>query len=148
MLAGSLCTYVNAIIVIIIITIVEMVIRQSFLGASGCCFAMLSHPFENVENLPEVDGLQAETFQEAYKLCCDNHTHRDDLYEKLDVDNDEPEADADDEFEDVNLSQPTPPATLANFKTYGLAHPGDGESRIAITWENEIPIERMTGAVT
>ena len=52
---------------------------------------ILSHPFENVEDLLEVDGLQAETFQEAYELCCDNHTHRDDLYDELDVDDDEPD---------------------------------------------------------
>jgi hypothetical protein len=65
---------------------------------------MLSHPFGNVEDLLEVDGVQAETFQEAYELCCDNHAHRDDLYDELDVDDDEPEPDADDEFEDVNPS--------------------------------------------
>ena len=91
---------------------------------------MLSHPFENVEDLLEVDGLQAETFQEAYELCCDNHTHRDDLYDELDVDDDEPEPDADDEFEDVNQSQPTPPAPLADFETYGLARPGNDLTRI------------------
>jgi ATP-dependent DNA helicase PIF1 len=91
---------------------------------------MLSHPFENVEDLLEVDGLQAETFQEAYELCCDNHTHRDDLYDELDVDDDEPEPDADDEFEDVNPSQPTPPAPLADFETYGLARPGNDLTRI------------------
>jgi ATP-dependent DNA helicase PIF1 len=91
---------------------------------------MLSHPFENVEDLLEVDGLQAETFQEAYELCCDNHTHRDDLYDELDVDDDEPEPDADDEFEDVNPSQPTPPAPLADFETYGLARPGDNLTRV------------------
>ena len=91
---------------------------------------MLSHPFENVEDLLEVDGLQAETFQEAYELCCDNHTHGDDLYDELDVDDDEPELDADEEFEDVNPSQPTPPAPLADFETYGLAHPGDELTRV------------------
>jgi len=91
---------------------------------------ILSHPFENVEDLLEVDGLQAETFQEAYELCCDNHTHRDDLYDELDVDDDEPEPDADDEFEDVNQSQPTPPAPLADFETYGLARPGNDLTRI------------------
>jgi hypothetical protein len=38
-----------------------------------CCRAkvMLSHPFQNVEDLLEVDGVQAETFQEADELCCD-----------------------------------------------------------------------------
>lgn len=91
---------------------------------------MLSHPFENVEDLLEVDGSQAETFQEAYELCCDNHTHRDDLYDELDVDDDEPEPDADDEFEDVNPSQPTPPAPLTDFETYGLARPGNDLTRI------------------
>jgi len=91
---------------------------------------MLSHPFENVEDLLEVDGVQAETFQEAYELCCDNHAHGDDLYDELDVDDDEPEPDADDEFEDVNPSQPTPPAPLADFETYGLARPGDDLTRI------------------
>ena len=91
---------------------------------------MLSHPFENVEDLLEVDGVQAETFQEAYELCSDNHAHGDDLYDELDVDDDEPEADADDEFEDVSLSQPTPPAPLADFETYGLARPGDDLTRI------------------
>jgi hypothetical protein len=45
--------------------------------------------------------VQAETFQEAYELCCDNHARGDDLYDELDVDDDEPEPDADDEFEDV-----------------------------------------------
>jgi len=45
-----------------------------------------------------VDGVQAETFQEAYELCCDNHTHGDDLYDELDVDDDEAEPDADDEL--------------------------------------------------
>jgi hypothetical protein len=91
---------------------------------------MLSHPFENVEDLLEVDGLQAETFQEAYELCCDNHAHRNDLYDELDVDDDEPEPYADDEFENVNPSQPTPPALLADFETYGLARPGDDLTRI------------------
>jgi ATP-dependent DNA helicase PIF1 len=91
---------------------------------------MLSHPFESVEDLLEVDGVQAETFQEAYELCCDNHTHGDDLYDELDVDDDEAEPDADDEFEDVNPSQPTPPAPLADFETYGLARPGDDLSRV------------------
>jgi PIF1-like helicase len=91
---------------------------------------MLSHPFENVEDLLEVDGLQAETFQEAYELCRDNHTHRDDLYDELDVDGDEPEPDADDEFEDLNPSQPSPPAPLVDFETYGLAHPGDNLTRV------------------
>jgi hypothetical protein len=90
---------------------------------------MLSHPFENVEDLLEVDGVQAETFQEAYELCCDNHTHGDDLYDELDVDDDEPEPDADDEFEDVNPSQPTL-APLADFETYGLARPGDDLTRV------------------
>jgi len=91
---------------------------------------MLSHPFENVEDLLEVDGVQAETFQEAYELCCDNHTHGDDLYDELDVDDDEAEPDVDDEFEDVNPSQPTPPAPLADFETYGLARPGDDLTRV------------------
>jgi hypothetical protein len=91
---------------------------------------ILLYPFENVEDLLEVDGLQAETFQEAYELCCDNHTHRDDLYDELDVDDDEPEPDADDEFEDVNQSQPTPPVPLADFETYGLARPGNDLTRI------------------
>ena len=86
---------------------------------------MLSHPFESVEDLLEVDGVQAETFQEAYELCCDNHAHGDDLCDELDVDDDKPEPDADDEFEDVNTSQPTPPAPLADFETYGLARLGD-----------------------
>ncbi|KAK9311749.1 hypothetical protein V1524DRAFT_411423 [Lipomyces starkeyi] len=45
-----------------------------------------------------LDGLQAETFQEAYELCCDHHTHGDDLYDELDVDDDEAEPDADDEL--------------------------------------------------
>jgi hypothetical protein len=70
-----------------------------------CCVKMtLSHPFENVEDLLELDGVQAETFQEAYELCCDNHAHGDDLYDELDVDDDDPEPDADDEFEDINPS--------------------------------------------
>lgn len=86
---------------------------------------MLSHPFENVEDLLEVEGVEAKTFQEVYELCCDNHAHGDDLYDELDVDDDEPELNADDEFEDVNLSQPTPPVPLADFETYGLMHPGD-----------------------
>jgi hypothetical protein len=91
---------------------------------------MLSYPFENVEDLLEVDVVQAETFQEAYELCCDNHTHGDDLYDELDVDDDEPEPDADDEFEDVNPSQPTAPVPLADFETYGLARLGDDLTRV------------------
>jgi hypothetical protein len=63
---------------------------------------MLSHLFGNVEDLLEVDGVQAETFQEVYELCCDNHTHGDDLYDKLAIDDNKAEPDADDEFEDVN----------------------------------------------
>ncbi|KAK8912380.1 ATP-dependent DNA helicase pfh1 [Metarhizium anisopliae] len=91
---------------------------------------MLSHPFEKVEDLLEVDGFQAETFQEAYELCCDNHNHGDDLYDELDVDDDDTEFEADEEFEDVNPSQPTPPASLADFETYGLAHPGNDLTRV------------------
>ncbi|KAF5128325.1 hypothetical protein E5D57_009261 [Metarhizium anisopliae] len=91
---------------------------------------MLSHPFEKVEDLLEVDGFQAETFQEAYELCCDSHNHADDLYDELDVDDDDTESDADEEFEDVNPSQPTPPAPLADFETYGLAHPGNDLTRV------------------
>ena len=92
---------------------------------------MLSHPFESVEDLLEVDGLQAETFQEAYELCCDNHTHEDDLYDELDVDDDEPDVDGtDEEFEDVDPSQPTPPAPLTDFETYGLMRPGDDLTRL------------------
>ncbi|KID96258.1 ATP-dependent DNA helicase PIF1, partial [Metarhizium majus ARSEF 297] len=91
---------------------------------------MLSHPFEKVEDVLEVDGFQAETFQEAYELCCDSHNHVDDLYDELDVDDDDAEFDADEEFEDVNRSQPTPPAPLADFEAYGLAHPGNDLTRV------------------
>ena len=92
---------------------------------------MLSHPFEIVEDLLEVDGLQAETFQEAYEICCDNHTHEDDLYDELNVDDDEPDVDATDEdFEGVDPSQPTPPAPLTDFETYGLMRPGDDLTRV------------------
>jgi hypothetical protein len=66
---------------------------------------MLSHPFESVEDLLEVDAFQPETFQEAYKLCCDNYIHGDDLYDDLlDVDDNAAASDADEEFEDVNPS--------------------------------------------
>ncbi|KFG81443.1 ATP-dependent DNA helicase PIF1 [Metarhizium anisopliae] len=73
---------------------------------------VLSHPFEKVEDLLEVDGFQAETFQEAYELCCDNHKHGDELYDKR---------------------QPipaSPPEPLADFETYGLAHPGNDLTRV------------------
>ncbi|KAF5133825.1 hypothetical protein E5D57_004452 [Metarhizium anisopliae] len=89
---------------------------------------MLSHPFEKVEDVLEVDGFQAETYQEAYELCCDSHNHVDDLYDELDVDDDDTEFDADEEFQDVNPSRPTPPAPLADFETYGLAHTGNDAS--------------------
>ncbi|KID59396.1 ATP-dependent DNA helicase PIF1, partial [Metarhizium hybridum] len=91
---------------------------------------MLSHPFEKVEDVLEVDGFQAETYQEAYELCCDSHNHADDLYDELDVDDDDTEFDADEEFQDVNPSRPTPPAPLADFETYGLAHPGNDLTRV------------------
>ncbi|OAQ58434.1 ATP-dependent DNA helicase PIF1 [Pochonia chlamydosporia 170] len=91
---------------------------------------MLSHPFEKVEDLLQVDGFLAETFQEAYELCCDNHNHGDDLYDELDVDDDDAESDGDDEFEAVDPSRPTPPAPLADFETYGLAHPGNDLTRV------------------
>jgi ATP-dependent DNA helicase PIF1 len=65
---------------------------------------ILSYPFENMKDLLEVDGWQAETFQEAYKLYYNNHTYWDDLYDELDVDNDKPEPDTDNEFEDINPS--------------------------------------------
>jgi hypothetical protein len=48
----------------------------------------------------------------------------------LDTDDDEPKPGADDEFEDVSPSQPTPPASLADFETYGLARPGDDLTRV------------------
>jgi hypothetical protein len=82
---------------------------------------ILSYPFENAEDLLEVDGAQAESFQEAYELCCDNHTHGDDLYDELDVDDDEAESDADDEFEDVNPSQLTVYNLIVDHYSHYLA---------------------------
>lgn len=91
---------------------------------------MLSHPFENMEDLLGVDGFQAETFQEAYQICCDNHTHGDDLYDELHVDDDDAGSDGnEDDFEDIKPSQPTPPVLLADFETYGLANPGNDLTR-------------------
>lgn len=90
---------------------------------------MLSHPFKEVEDLLQVDGLQAETFQEAYEVCCDNHQHPDDFYDPLLIDDGDGEPDNDNDFVTADNSQSTTEATLLDFERYGLARPGNDLGR-------------------
>jgi hypothetical protein len=48
----------------------------------------------------------------------------------LDVDDDEPEPDTDDEFEDLNPSQPSPLVLFTDFETYRLVYLGDDLTRV------------------
>jgi hypothetical protein len=95
---------------------------------------MLSHLFVDIEDLKVVDGRQAETFQEAYEMCSDNHTHRDDCYDDIEEDDDDTgvpaEVEDEDSYTQIQPSVLSPRTQLDDYEAYGRRNPRNNLTRV------------------
>lgn len=99
---------------------------------------MLRHPFVEMEDLLNVDGIECESFQEAFAYCEDSHIHdHDDFYDPLPSLDDEELSDGsdDDDWEDP-ISTPEPEFTLADHEAYAGVRPGRSDGTVHINVDN------------